>query len=284
MPGVSVTSVFDWLHQHPPPSQLQLDADGNLIGPTLVGTPVDDVSHWEHQTTSFTCAVEAQRGIIEEFTGKHVSEAQLVYDATIHGWLTNNGTSPSDIGNLLQYYSVPCHTHPQASVEDLVRELSLGHKVIVGVDSGDLWGEHDAFNEFIDHHADHAIWVTGVDFTDAQHPKVIINDSGDPNGGGKAYDLGLFAAAWRHGGFEYCATDDPPPHFADLCAAFDPSVGYFPDLARYFDTSFCGFADTLDATAASGRPAAAGDQLLQLSTTPLENLTDEAQNAIFRAI
>lgn len=53
----------------------------------IVGTPETDSRFWQPQTTQFTCAVMAQRGIIEAFTGENVSEAQRVYDATILGWL-----------------------------------------------------------------------------------------------------------------------------------------------------------------------------------------------------
>jgi len=286
MPAGSVSSVFDWFHQHPAPSQLPLDADGNLTVPSRVGTPEEDGSYWERQTTNYTCAVEAQRCILEEYMGREnaPSEAQLLYDSWINGWFTETGTKLDDMGKLLQKYNVLCHTQSQASVEDLWRELSQGHKVIVAVHGGDLWHSQDAFNQFIQHYPDHAIWVTGLDFTDAQHPKVIINDSGDPEGKGKAYDLEIFKAAWLHGGLEYCATDNPPPHVADLYAAFDPSVGYFPDLAQYFDTNFPGFENTLHTVIASGRRAATGDHFSQLSTTPLENLTDQEQNAIFRMI
>ncbi|MDP3114401.1 MAG: hypothetical protein Q8M98_06450 [Candidatus Cloacimonadaceae bacterium] len=185
---------------------VQMPWDDN---PAIVGTPNADQNHWQQQETDFTCAVQAQRGIIEQFTGEEVSESQLVYEATANGWLTENGMNPDDVGNLLELHGVPCHTNDGASIQDLMSELSEGRKVIVGVDSGELW-HGEPLEDFFHQSADHAIWVTGVDFTDPNNPQVIINDSGDPNGAGKQYALNDFMDAWQDSGFNYVATDISP--------------------------------------------------------------------------
>ena len=212
----------------------------------IIGTPEIDQGFWEPQTTSFTCAVEAQRGIIEEFTGQHVSEAQLTYEATANGWLSDHGMSPGDAGNLLELHGIDCHSRNGATVEDLMAELAQGHKVIVGVDSGELWRNDSPLEDFFHQSADHAIWVTGVDMTDPAHAKVIVNDSGDPSGGGKAYDLQTFANAWQDSGFFYVATDGTPPDMS-LAAGqgFDTASGVYPDLVSYFGNLYSDFRDHL---------------------------------------
>ncbi len=177
--------------------------------PAIIGTPNADTAHWQQQDTDFTCAVQAQRGIIEQFTGEPISESQLVYEATANGWLTDRGMSPDDVGNLLELHGIPCHANHDASVQDLLGELAEGRKVIVGVDSGELWNG-EPIEDFFHRSADHAIWVTGVDFTDPNNPQVIINDSGDPNGAGKQYSLNDFMDAWEDSGFNYVATDFAP--------------------------------------------------------------------------
>jgi len=177
--------------------------------PAVIGTPNADMSHWQQQDTDFTCAVQAQRGIIEQFTGEPISESQLVYEATANGWLTNRGMSPDDVGNLLELHGIPCHANHDATVQDLLGELAEGKKVIVGVDSGELWNG-EPIEDFFHQSADHAIWVTGVDFTDPNNPQVIINDSGDPNGAGKQYSLNDFVDAWEDSGFNYVSTDFAP--------------------------------------------------------------------------
>lgn len=177
--------------------------------PAVIGTPNADTAHWQQQDTDFTCAVQAQRGIIEQFTGEPISESQLVYEATANGWLTDKGMSPDDVGNLLELHGIPCHSNTDASVHDLLGELAHGRKVIVGVDSGELWNG-EPIEDFFHQSADHAIWVTGVDFTDPNNPQVIMNDSGDPDGAGKQYALNEFMDAWEDSGFNYVATDFAP--------------------------------------------------------------------------
>ena len=59
--------------------------------------------------------------------------------------------------------------------------------------------------------ADHAIVVTGIDFSDASNPMVLINDSGEPNGQGHPYPLARFVEAWENSNFYYTATDTPLP-------------------------------------------------------------------------
>ena len=201
----------------------------------VVGSPDSDAQFWQPQTTAFTCAVQAQRGIIEAFTGEEVSEAQLVYDATANGWLTEGGMSPYDVGNLLELHGIPCHAETGATVEELIAELAQGHKVIVGVDSGELWQNDSPLDDFFDENADHAIWVTGVDLSDPSNPKVIINDSGNTNdGGGKAYDLNLFEDAWKDSGFFYVSTDEAPEQVGMFAASgFDAEKGHFSALADW---------------------------------------------------
>ena len=142
--------------------------------------------------------------------------------------------SPYDAGNLLELYGIPCHGKIGATVEELMAELAQGHKVIVGVDSGEVWGEDFPLQDFFKQEADHAIWVTGVDMTDPAHPKVIVNDSGDPSGAGKAYDLALFKDAWEDSGFFFVATNDVP---SDLdmqpASGFDVVKGVFAPMADW---------------------------------------------------
>ena len=183
------------------------DAPPGPHGSCVIGDPDHDGCFWAPQTTGFTSVVMAERGIIAALTGDDVSEAQLVYEATASGLLSDHGMSAGDVGEILRLHSVPCHHNDRATVEDIVAELTLGHKVIVGVDAGELRDPDHPLAGFTGQAADHAIWVTGVDESDPDHPKVIINDSGDPHGAGRAYDLDRFIDAWEHAGFRYVATD-----------------------------------------------------------------------------
>jgi len=263
----------------------------------VVGTPDVDQGYWEQQTTNFTCAVEAQRGIIEEFTGQHVSEAQLTYEATVNGWLSDHGMSPSDAGNLLELHGIDCHSNTGASVEDLMAELAQGRKVIVGVDSGELWHKDFPLEDFFHQSADHAIWVTGVDMSDSAHPKVIVNDSGDPTGAGKSYDLQTFANAWQDSGFFYVATNDAPLDMNFAAGhGYDAAAGVFPELVSYFGNLYADFQKHLqdrtdDQTQVSPveTPIILADAAVRafinnLPNSPMASLNESVTDTLFRII
>jgi len=199
------------------------------------GTPGWDAHDWVHQTTPFTCDVVSQEMILHEF-GINASEAQLTYDAASHGWLTDHGTSPQDMAQLLELHGVHTHTNYNGDIEALASELAHGHKVMVGVDSGELWQTSSSpFDLFRSHGADHAIVVTGLDLSDSSHPKVFVNDPGDPHGAGKQYPLDQFLEAWGGSGNMYVATDVAPPHLIDHSVF---GTGYHPDTGMYMDLNY----------------------------------------------
>ena len=78
---------------------------GHTQNGAIVGTPDSDTHDWVHQTTPFTCDVVSQEMILHEY-GINASEAQLTYDAASHGWLTDGGTSPQDMAQLLEFHGV----------------------------------------------------------------------------------------------------------------------------------------------------------------------------------
>ncbi len=192
-----------------------------------------DAQAWSQQTTGFTCAVVSQQMILKQF-GIDVSEAQLVYEATSGGFLTSAGTAFEDIGRLLDRHGLA--THQSFGVDGLIRELAKGHKVIVGVDSGELWGTDWSIEDFFcGGHADHALVINGLDLSDPDHPQAVLNDPGHPNGACVRVPLDKFIDAWSDSGQFYIATDDAPP---DLSS--DPILGsgYSSDAGMYMDHSY----------------------------------------------
>ena len=187
-----------------------------------IGEPDSQIDFWHHQELPNDCAIVAQMSTINQYLDHPITEAQAIYDAMSHGWLAPGGTDPSDVGKLFDLYNVPYHRVDGASVEQLVGELQEGHRVIVGVNSSELWasgpleelglwlkkefGLDNAFSS----PADHAVCVTGVDISDPAHPMVIVNDPGDPAGAGKAYPADRFVDAWENSNFYYVATNSAP--------------------------------------------------------------------------
>jgi|GEM_PF-2038554 len=178
----------------------------------VVGTPTIGLD----QTTAFTCAVVSQQMILHSF-GIEVSEAQLVYDATNNGWLTENGTSIHDMGKLLEKYGVSTHINFNGDLTSMINDLAHGHKIIVPINSDELWNGVSSWQKWFGWHntgADHAIVVTGVDFSNPNNPRVIVNDPGVPGVATQAYPLQHFLEAWNDSNYTYLATETAPANLA----------------------------------------------------------------------
>jgi sulfur carrier protein ThiS len=202
----------------------------------FIGNPLNDTMFWQPQTTEFTCAVQAQRGIIEVFTGNPVSEAELTYHATVNGWLTDKGMSPLDAGKLLEMYGVEVTTNWNSTVEDLLNDLAQGKRVIVGVNSDMLNGTDHLLSRFFNQAADHAIWVTGVDLNHTDGPSVIINDSGVQNGAGISYPLEHFISSWETSGFLTISTVNAPPSYTLSSGEFNSETQEINEMTSYLES------------------------------------------------
>jgi len=247
---------------------------------------------WGIQTTDFTCAIMSQKMILSQF-GIELSEAQLVYEATSGGFLTSDGTSPEDMGRLLEAHGVS--THQAFGLENLLIDLASGHKVIVAVNSGELWGK----DWFLDvHGADHALVVNGLDLSDPSNPQAVLNDPGHPNGAGMRVPLDQFLDAWDDSGQFYVATDDAPPNLAS-----DPilGAGYDTESGMYMNQNFWErFVEAREALlghlfqnlshvsdrfmhegALSGEHASA---VIKSVTASMGNMTDTERNELLREI
>jgi len=260
--------------------------DQHPSGPTF-GTPGEDSHHWVEQTTPFTCAIVSQEMILHAF-GVDAGEAQLTYEATANGWLTEGGTSMGNLARLLELHGIATHTVPHGSVAELVAELAQGHKVIAAVDSGELQKTDLPWEDlFKAHGADHAIVITGLDMSDSAHPQVYINDPGDPKGAGKAYPLDEFLDAWADGGYLYVATDHAP---SDLTlhslfgSNFDSVSGMYMD-GGFWQTFLVNLARTMatEAFSHSGFPWNPADHATG-QTDAWETLSDTDRNDLFMTV
>lgn len=169
------------------------------------------------------CAVEAERSIINLFIDTPLTQQDAMYVSASNGWYRPGaGTSPADVGGMMDLFGIPNHTVVNANVADLARELAQGHGVIVGVDSQELWDNGPLAElkqwlsttfgiDFGDSGANHAVVVTGIDVTDPSAPMVIINDSGVPDGQGMPYPMDKFLQSWEDSNCYYTATDIPLP-------------------------------------------------------------------------
>jgi hypothetical protein len=258
----------------------------------IIGSPDADVSEWDGQQTLNTdCAIRAQQFILEQFTHTKYSEIQLVEEATQHGWYNlQTGTAPQDVGKELELHGIAVTQYDHASAFTLADELAQGHKVIVGVDSGELW------NHVPDGSADHAVVVSGIDSTDPQNPQVIVSDPG--TGQAEAhYPLEQFLQAWKASDFFMVATQQAPPPSADGMAGFDYSTGHIPYVAGMPYDQFVSltpdeFDLTLDRATAGeppltapeifheANPAAYPDPVEQFPYEPLHDIVPHAASGM----
>ena len=216
------------------------------------GTPGQDSAFWEgQQQLPDDCAIKCQQFILEQFTGHTIAEDTLVREAMEHGWYApGHGTTPDNVGNLLQLHGVGVTHYQHASQFHLAMELAQGHKVIVGVESDALWHSNpllEALRDTLAIHgsADHAVVVSGIDTSDPQHVLVQVSDPGT----GQAlatYPLEQFLDAWRGSDFFMVATHDPAPADLPEMAHFDYTVGHIPDIAGVPYDQFVAYADHPD--------------------------------------
>lgn len=157
-----------------------------------------------------SCAVVAQRGILESLTGVDLLEAEVCQIAEGNGWFDpETGTHPEAVGNLLNQFGIPTQQSYDATLEDIADALEQGNKVIVGLDANEVW---TPLRDSVTHapieqtDAGHAVWVTGIDAQPDGSVKIILNDSGIPDGQMKAVDAEDFLNAWSdHGNFTVVA-------------------------------------------------------------------------------
>jgi len=196
------------------------------------------------QSYADTCAIKSQQLILNDF-GIPCTEDELVQYSVEHGWYNGNGTSLEDVGKLLEDAGISCTRQCDANVFNLVKELSQGHKVIVGVDSNELWGNRfvEWLKDFLlGETPDHALLVTGIDTTDPNNVKVIVTDPGTGEAG-KEYSLNQFMDAWSDASCYMCSTNAPVPSTVHGMENFDYLEGHLQDVAGMDYSQFEMFND-----------------------------------------
>lgn len=193
-----------------------------------------------------SCAIKSQQIILNEF-GIDVNEDQLVQFSYEQGWYNadGTGTAAGDVGNLLETANIPVTRQEDANVFNLVSELSQGHKVIVGVDSEELWGNKFMAwlkDFFMGDTPDHALVVAGIDTRDPNNVMVIVDDPGSGEYH-KAYPLDQFMDAWSDAQCYMVSTDIPVPDHSAAMANFDYGQGHIADVGGMSYADFQIFND-----------------------------------------
>lgn len=162
-----------------------------------------------------TCAIRSQQIILRDF-GIQIPQDELTEYSKEKGWYTDAGTKVSAIGNLLDTCGVSVHCSEGNDVNDLIAELKLGHRVIVGVDARELYSEPGSEQWKFFHNLespDHALIVAGIkiDTDTPGNNSVILTDPGKGDTYIE-YPLDHFIGAWGDSHFYMMATDEAAPY------------------------------------------------------------------------
>lgn len=167
-----------------------------------------------YQFYNDTCAIQSQHLVLKEF-GIELTQDQLIEVAKENGWYVSGyGTPMECVGKLLEHYGVDVEATEGNNIFNLANELAQGHKVIVGVDSGELvFPENEVWEDFFfGERADHALVVVGIDTTDPDNVKVIVTDPGTGNKQW-AYSEEQFMDAWKDSNCFMVSTEQSPEEY-----------------------------------------------------------------------
>ena len=179
------------------------------------------------QPDDHSCALRSQQIILRDF-GIDIPFNDLERIAKENGVYSDEGTVMYDVGKVLDIVGVGMHQVVGGNMFDLTNELAQGHRVIVGVDSNELW-YNDTLAEKLKNRIDditgpkggnHALIVAGVAINpnDPNDVKVVLTDpgSGDLR---IEYPMKQFMDAWKDTNCFMAATNDAAPY------QYDPVTG-----------------------------------------------------------
>lgn len=184
--GTLVADEFD--------SSPAIDAVGTDELGELHGAPESSSDEWFLQYGDGYCVPASITQVISEVTGQSLPDESAVVMAMqkmglqfdpSHGMTMDEGLA------VLEYLGVDAEVENGLSLADLETYLDEGRSLILGVDSGDIWGEPDPAGTTGD--ADHALVITAID---QDRGYVVLSDPGSPDGNQETVPLADFVEAW----------------------------------------------------------------------------------------
>lgn len=217
------------------------ESTGNIEEPERISFAQAETSHGQpsldiefdpetYQYYPDTCAFQSQALILQEY-GFNVKQEDLMQIAKEQGWYVEGYGTPEDkVGKLLEYYGLDTSITEGNNIFNLANELAQGHRVLVTVDSGELWSP--GFGKkmedlLIGEQADHALLVVGVDTSNPSDVKVIVTDPGNGNTQ-YAYSEKEFMDAWKDSNCFMASTKESPEEY--LAHTEYPPMSTFADI------------------------------------------------------
>lgn len=142
---------------------------------------------WRVQESNVSSAIACQEFIVEEYCGKKADD--------FSDFITENGAITSDnAGDILEAYGIDTHTRYGADFKDLEKVLDSGNRAIIGVNNMELDSGFEGI--YPSWSANHTVEVIGIDKSNPDDIRVIVNDPGISDGCGKMLDYDRFMKAW----------------------------------------------------------------------------------------
>lgn len=195
--------------------EAQVDDTLNAFDDTAHNPTIDiDIAEYHQQPADGLCVPYSLIGIADQFVGYDIPEGEFVAVAEANGLISYNddgtwsGMTLEDATKLLDLYGIPSHVE-QGSIDSLIENLENGNKIVLAVDSDEIWYPYDG-SGLMENRADHAIQLIGIDTSDPDNPIAIVNDPGQPDGQAWTLPLGLLDEAWADSGYAMLVTGPAP--------------------------------------------------------------------------
>ncbi|MBQ3432598.1 MAG: hypothetical protein IJG23_07430 [Clostridia bacterium] len=154
-----------------------------------------DAAVWEKTDNPFLDGLYCEQ-YVAALLCDDVYLTEEVYPSGWHGYHAEYGCSLENVGKSLEAVGLKVEKESHCSIKDVCEAIDCGEKVICSVSSIAL-----SFPELADLPgltADSFVEVIGVDFTDIEHGKVIVN-SPVQDQAAYALDVTVFSDAWKQG-------------------------------------------------------------------------------------
>lgn len=164
----------------------------------LHGAPESSSDEWFLQYGDGYCVPASITQVISEVTGQPLPDESAVVAAMQKMGLEfdpSRGMTMDEGLAVLEYLGVDAEAESGLSLVDLETYLDEGRSLILGVDSGDIWGEPDPAGTTGE--ADHALVITAID---QDRGYVVLSDPGNPDGNQDVVPLADFVEAWSGSG------------------------------------------------------------------------------------
>ena len=185
------------------------DMDASADDPlgVLYGEPESSSDEWFLQYGDGYCVPASITQVISEVTGQALPDESIVVSAIQMMGLDfdpSRGMTLDEGLAVLEYLGVDAEVETGLSLDELAIYLDEGRSLILGVDSGDIWGEPDPAGTTGE--ADHALVVTAID---QDRGYVVLSDPGNPDGNQDVVPLGDFVEAWSGSDNSAIVTAEP---------------------------------------------------------------------------